>query len=111
MDKIFRRWTAGAVIAAIICLYAVWWAGSTNGADDLCKVLGIQSAPYCLDNSSAHVWCLLVALASLAYLVLYITRVHRMLISRRTDGHQPTDRDPSPPETTEHDKPHQARTP
>jgi len=101
MDKTFRRWTTAAVIAAIICLYAVWWAGSTNGADDLCKVLGIQSAQYCVHNSGAHVWWLLVALASLAYLGLYITRVRRLLISRRADGRQPTDRDPGLSETTE----------
>lgn len=91
MDKTFRRWTIGAVIAAIICGYSLWWAGSTNGAYDLCNLLGIQTTPYCVHNSDAHIWWLLAAVASLIYLGFYVARVRKLLKRQDRSAQQPED--------------------
>ena len=80
MDRKFKRQTIAAIFAAAVGIYALWWSGSTNGADDTCSMLGIQSTPYCADNAHAHVWWLLLAVASLGYLGYYLTRVRKVIL-------------------------------
>lgn len=77
MDKTFKRWTIGAVIAAIIGAFSLWWAGSTNGIDNVCNMLGVQTTPYCVHASDSHLWYLLLSLAAIIYLGFYVTRVRR----------------------------------
>ena len=85
MNKNFRRHTVAASITTAICIYALWWSGSTSGADNTCNMLGIQAAPYCQHNAQAHAWWLLIAAVALGYLVFYVVRARKIL---RQDQHE-----------------------
>lgn len=79
MDRNFKRQTIGAIVAAAVSIYALWWSGSTSGADNTCNMLGIQATAYCAHNARAHIWWFLIAVASLGYLGYYMTRVRKIL--------------------------------
>jgi hypothetical protein len=77
MDKSFRHWTLGAVIAAVVFTIAIWWAGNDNGISGICSTLAAQGT-YC-GGFRTNFWWLVLAIASAVYLGLYIARVRRIL--------------------------------
>lgn len=80
MDKSFKRWTIWAVVAGIVFICALWWAGNDNGIENVCNALGAQALPYCSANHTAHLWWLVVTVTSGVYLGFYIARVRRLLL-------------------------------
>jgi drug/metabolite transporter (DMT)-like permease len=90
MDKSLRRYTIGAVVAAIIFICAVWWAGNDNGVERVCNALSAQNLPYCSGNHVAHLLWLLVAVGCGVYLGFYVGRVRKALrASQPTESRHP----------------------
>jgi drug/metabolite transporter (DMT)-like permease len=81
MDKSLRRFTIWAVVAAIVFVCAVWWAGNDNGVERVCNTLNAQTLPYCSGNHTAHLLWLLVAVGCGLYLGFYVIRVRKILLS------------------------------
>lgn len=81
MNKSFKRWTTGAVIAVLLGAWSLWWAGSTSGADGLCSAFGLQPVQDCVNNRDAYPWYMLLTIATAVYLGFYIVRVSRILKS------------------------------
>jgi drug/metabolite transporter (DMT)-like permease len=91
MDKSLRRLTIGAVVAAIVFVCAVWWAGNDNGVEQVCNALSTQALPYCSANRTAHLLWLLVAVGCGLYLGFYVVRVRKILLSSQSkESRSPT---------------------
>jgi drug/metabolite transporter (DMT)-like permease len=97
MDKSLRRSTIGAIVAAIIFVCAVWWAGNDNGVERMCNALSTQALPCCAGNHTAHLLWLLVAAGCGVYLGFYVVRVRKALLSssQPTESQPPQDRSAS----------------